>query len=72
MLTYVVVGVFKGVVSEVKGFTDPEEANIELAKLNQEYNIEPGQEEESENEVSLHKIEVYVWPASVLARRRKW
>lgn len=72
MKIYVVIGVFQGVISDVRGFIDPGEANMELERLNKEYDIEPGREAESENNVQLHEVDVEARPASVLARRLKW
>jgi hypothetical protein len=70
MLIYVVIGIFQGVVSEVKGFLDPGEAQNEYDRLVEEYGIKPG--EESEHGVQLHEVGVEARPASVLARRIKW
>lgn len=72
MRIYVVVGVYQGVVAEVKGFIDPGEADAEVARLKGEYDIVPGQEEESQNDVQLHAVDVDARPVSVMARRQIW
>jgi len=63
MRIYVVVGVYQGVVSEVKGFIDPGEADAEAVRL---------QNENPESEVQLHEVEVDARPVSVIARRQIW
>jgi hypothetical protein len=72
MTIYVVIGVFQGVVSDVRGFIDPGEAEMEVDRLKNEYNIEPGSEEESENSVNLHEVEVDARPVSMMVRRQIW
>lgn len=72
MRVYVLIGFFQGVVSEVKGFIDPSQANIEFERLREKYGIAPGYEAESENAVQLHDIDVDARPASVSARRLVW
>jgi hypothetical protein len=72
MTIYVVVGVFEGVVSDVSGFIDPGAANLELERLVRQYGIEPGYEEEPENSVQLHEVEIDARPASVAARQLWW
>lgn len=72
MKIYVVVSVYQGVVSEVKGFIDPGEADAEAVRLRHKYEIVPGYEEESENEVQLHEIDVDARPVSVAIRRQIW
>jgi len=72
MRIYVVVGVFQGVVNDVEGFIDAGEAELELARLRHEYGIVPGHEEESENNVQLHEVDVDARPVSVLMTRLTW
>jgi hypothetical protein len=72
MTIYVVIGVFQGVVSDVRGFIDPGEAEMEVDRLKNEYNIEPSREEESENSVNLHEVEVDARPVSMMVRRQIW
>jgi len=70
MKIYVVVGVFQGVIDEVNGFTDVGEADTDLAGLKIKYEIMPGKEEESENDVKLFEIEVPDYPTSVAVRMK--
>ena len=70
MKIYVVVGVFQGVIDEVNGFTEPEEANADLEGLNIKYEIMPGQEAESENDVKLFEIDLPDYPTSVAVRMK--
>lgn len=72
MLIYVVVGVYKGVVDKVEGFLDPIQAEMEMARLKNEYGIVPGYEEEAENNVQLHEVEVDSRPVSMLRGRLVW
>lgn len=72
MRIYVVVGVYQGVVAEVKGFLDPGEADVEVTRLMEQYDIVPGHEEESQNDVQLHAVGVDAKPVSVIARRQIW
>lgn len=72
MVIYVLIGIFQGIVSEVKGFLDPGEAQLEHDQLVKEYDIDPEHPEESENSAQLYEVGVEARPASVLARRMKW
>jgi len=72
MRIYVVVSVYAGCVSEVKGFQDAGEAEMELARVRQELGIMPGEESESQYDVQLHEIGIVLHPASVAARRQVW
>lgn len=72
MKIYIVIGVFQGVVDTVKGFIDSGEAEMELGELQVAYGITPGHEEESENSVQLHEIDVDARPVSVMARGQIW
>ena len=72
MRIYVVVGVYQGVVDEVKGFLDPGEIEAEVTRLKRKYDIVPGYEEESQNDIQLHEIDVGARPLSVLVRRQIW
>ena len=64
MIIHVVVGVFQGVVSDVKGFMLPTEAEEYEDNRKRELGIVPGHEEESENNVQTHEIDVDVSPRS--------
>lgn len=64
MEIYVVVAVFQGVVSEVKGFMLPPEAEEYEETKKRELGIVTGHEEESENDVQTHEIDVDVSPRS--------
>ena len=70
MRVYVVVTVMAGVIDEVKGFSDPSQADTYLAKKRRELDIRPGYEEESENDAQLHTIDVETYPTSVAVRRQ--
>lgn len=72
MRIYVVISVYQGVVSEVKGFIDSNQADMELARLRREYGITPGHEEESANDVQLHELNIDARPTSVLIRSQIW
>jgi len=72
MQFYVVVGVCQGELSHIRGFIDPGEAEMELERLRDEYGIVLGYEEESENDVQLHEIDVDTRPTSVAVRRQVW
>lgn len=69
MRAYILIGVLKGVIDSIDGFTEAGEAEIELAKLRHELNIIPGHEEESENDAQLHKLDIEDYPPSVKVRR---
>lgn len=72
MHIYVVIGVWGGLIEEVKGFLDPSLAEIEVGRLKGEYGIVPGSEEESENSVQLHELDIDASPTSVAIRRTAW
>lgn len=63
MRIYVVVGIHQGTVSEVSGFIDPGEAEMEVMRL---------QSEEPETDVQLHEVDVDARPTSVVIRRQIW
>lgn len=70
MKIYVLVGVFQGVIDEVNGFTEPEEANADLNDLKVKYEIEEGNEAESENDAKLFEIDLPDYPTSVAVRMK--
>jgi len=72
MRVYVVIGVYGGVINEVRGSCDRTMADEELADLQRRYGIILGQEEESEHAVELYEMDIEFMPASVMARRRIW
>lgn len=63
MRIYIVFGISQGIVSEVKGFMDPSEAEAELLML---------QSEDPETDAQLHEIDVDARPVSVIIRRQIW
>ena len=70
MIVYVVVTVYAGCVSKVKGFIDSGEAETHLATEWQELFIEPGLELESENNIQLHELDIETYPTTVAIRRK--
>lgn len=72
MRVYVIIGVYGGVIDEVRGSCDRTLGDEELADLQRKYGIIPGQEEESEHAVGLYELDIEFMPATVLARRRIW
>ena len=79
MIAYVVVTVFEGCISDVKGFSIRSEAEAYL-EINQdelgiepdELGIEPDLENESQNDVQLHELDIEFYPTSVAVRRQRW
>lgn len=67
MKIYVVVSICQNLVDLVQGFSDLGLAETELASERKRLGITPNQEE-SENDVQLHEIEVDTRPVSVLNR----
>ncbi len=70
MKIYVLVGVFQGVIDEVNGFTEPEEANADLEELKTRYGIAEGNEAESENDAKLFELDIPEYPTSVAVRMK--
>ena len=72
MIAYVVVTVFEGCISDVKGFGDRSEAEAYLEINQDELGIEPDLENESENDIQLHELDIEFYPTSVAVRRQWW
>ncbi len=72
MITYIVITVYAGCVSDVKGFSDHGDAEDYLMQQKRELGIEQDQEEESEYDVQLHELDIETYPVSVMVRRQRW
>jgi len=72
LIAYVVVTVFEGCISDVTGFSVRSEAEAYLKMNQDELGIEPGVENESENDIQLHELDIEYYPTSVAVRRQKW
>lgn len=72
MIAYVVVTVFEGCISDVKGFSSSSEAEAYLEINQDELGIEPGLENESQNDIQLHELDIEYYPTSVAVRRQWW
>lgn len=62
MQIYVVVGVCQGELSHISGFIDPGEAEMELARLG----------DEPEVDAEIYDVDVDARPTSVAVRRQVW
>lgn len=62
MQLYVVVGIYQGELSHIRGFIDPGEAEMELARLGGEPEVD----------AQIYEIDVDARPTSVAMRRQIW